>query len=424
MQFKTLKNKIASRISLWRVLKIIISTTAVFVLVAGAFYFGLDIGRQQPEIILVQGVINLEESNEDQIDFNNFWKTWNIIKSKYVDVDEIDNQNLVYGAISGLIKSLDDPNSNFMRPSDAKRFGEDISGEFSGIGAEIGIRNDQLKIIAPLKDTPADQAGLRSGDKILKVDDTLTNNLNINEAVKIIRGEMGTTVVLTILRNGWEKPKEIPIIRDVIQIPTIDWEMKENGIAYIHLYNFYENAPFLFYKASVEIAFKGAKGIILDLRDNPGGYLNGAVNIAGWFFEPGTTVVSEEFRSNGEDKRVFEASGNGFFTDTPVVVLINQGSASASEILAGALRDNREVKLVGKHSFGKGTVQEIHNLNDGSMVKITVAHWVLPNGQIIEDNGLTPDYEIDLTDEDIEADRDPQLDKAIQLLSEELATSD
>ncbi len=407
------------------ILKISIFTTIVFVLVTGAFYFGLDAGRKQPEIILVQGVVNLEEGNREEIDFNNFWKTWNIIKSKYVDIEEVDNQDLVYGAISGLVKALKDPNSTFMPPSDAKRFGEDISGEFSGIGAEIGIRNEQLVIIAPLKDTPADSAGLRSGDKILKIDDKITSNLNINEAVKIIRGERGTAVVLTIMRNGWDKPKEISIIRDTIQIPTLDLEMLsqnedgEKDIAYIHLYNFYENAPFLFYQTAVDISInKNIKGIIFDLRNNPGGYLNGAVNIASWFFEPGATVVSEKFRSDGEDKQVFKANGNGFFKNIPIVVLINQGSASASEILAGALRDNRGVKLIGKHSFGKGTVQEIRNLNDGSIIKITVAHWLLPGGQIIEKNGLIPDYEVDLTDDDIEADRDPQLDKAMEVLKE------
>ncbi|MEE8131847.1 MAG: S41 family peptidase [Candidatus Paceibacterota bacterium] len=422
MSFKFFKNRVVKSFSLRRVSIISISTIIIFSLTVGAFYFGLNTGRKQLEIILVQGVVNLEKDNGETVDFNNFWKTWNIIKSKYVDADKVDNQDLVYGAISGLMKSLNDPNSTFMPPSDAKRFGEDISGEFSGIGAEIGIRNDQLMIIAPLKDTPAEQAGLRSGDKILKVDDKSTNNLNINEAVKIIRGKRGTTVVLTILRNGWDKPKEIPIIRDIIQIPTLDWEMKQDGIAYIHLYNFYENAPFLFYRAAVDIALnEEVKGIIFDLRNNPGGYLNGAVNIAGWFFEQGTVVVSEEFRSDGKDKQVFEANGNGLFRNTPIIVLINQGSASASEILAGALRDNRGVKLVGKPSFGKGTVQEIQNLNDGSIVKITVAHWVLPGGQIIEDNGLEPDYEVDLTDEDIEADRDPQLNKAIEILKSEIS---
>ncbi|MEK7555503.1 MAG: S41 family peptidase [Patescibacteria group bacterium] len=407
----------------WRRIFIIsASITVVTTLTVGAFYFGLNYGKKQPEMVLVQGVSNIEGGIGEKVDFNNFWKTWNIIKSKYVDAGKTNNQDLVYGAISGLFKALDDPNSTFMPPSDAKRFGEDISGEFGGIGAEIGIRNEQLVVIAPLKDTPAEQAGLRSGDKILKIDDKTTNNLTVEEAVKLIRGEKGKTVVLTILRNGWDKSKDIPIVRDVIQIPTLDLETKEGNIAYIHLYNFYENAPFLFYKAAVEVALnKEIKGIILDLRDNPGGYLNGAVNIAGWFFEPGEIVVSEEFRAGTESTQVFKSSGNGFFKNTPIVVLMNQGSASASEILAGALRDNRGIKLIGKHSFGKGTVQEVQNLNDGSIVKITVAHWLLPKGQVIEKNGLAPDYEVDLTDEDIKAEKDPQMDKAMEILKREFS---
>ena len=303
-----------------------------------------------------------------------------------------------------------------------------------GIGAEIGTRNDQLVIIAPLKNTPAERAGLRALDKILKVDDAITVNLATDEAVKLIRGRKGTTVILTILRNGWENSQEISIVRDTIQIPTLDWEIKpiqlgsgqahlinsgqENNIAYIHLYNFYEKAPFLFYQAAVEIIFKNPKGIVLDLRNNPGGYLDAAINLAGWFLKPGETVVSEEFRS--DEKQVFTSRGNGLFKDVPIVILINEGSASASEILAGALRDNRSVKLIGKKSFGKGTVQELETLKDGSSVKITVAHWRMPGGGLIEKNGLDPDYEVDLTEEDFKSNRDPQLEKAVKVLKSEI----
>ena len=274
-------------------------------------------------------------------------------------------------------------------------------------------------IVAPLKNTPAERAGLRAGDKILKIDDIATYDLNVDEAVKLIRGERGTTVILTILRNGWEEPKEISIVRDIIQVPTLDWEIKDGNILYLHLYNFYEQAPFLLYQAIVQSIFHDIQGIVLDLRDNPGGFLEASVNIAGWFLERGATVVSEEFRSG--EKEIFKASGSGLFKDMPMVVLINQGSASASEILAGALRDNRGVKLVGKKSFGKGTVQEMVELKDKSVIKITVAHWVLPQGLIIENNGLTPDYEIDLTDKDREEKRDPQLEKAMEILKSEIS---
>ncbi len=402
----------------------IISTLIIIALFTNvlSFYFGYQGGTQKPKTVLIRGVANLEEGKLEAVDFSLFWDAWQVIKDKYVGAEETDNQSLVYGAISGLINSLKDENSVFFPPSDAKKFNEDISGQFSGIGAEIGIRDNQLSIIAPLKNTPADKAGLRSGDKILKVDGMSTAGLTTEEAVKIIRGQRGSTVILTIFRDDWDKEREVPIVRDIIQIPTIDWEIMENGIAYIHLYNFYEQAPFIFYQAAMDVVFQNPKGLIFDLRDNPGGYLGASVNLAGWFFQPGTRVVTEEFRS-GEDQ-IFKAGGPGLFKDIPMVVLINEGSASASEILAGALRDNRGIKLIGKKSFGKGTVQELNPLKDGSVVKITIAHWRMPDGQLIEKNGLDPDYEVGLTDEDIKLGKDPQLEKAVEVLKEEIGKSD
>ena len=398
--------------------KITGSIILIVAMLGGIFYYGYQSGYQKgvenPKTLIIRGVANLENGKEEGIDFNVFWEAWKVIQDKYVKAGEIENQDLVYGAVSGLIDSLKDPNSVFMPPSDAKKFGEDISGEFSGIGAEIGIKNDQLIIIAPLKGTPADRAGLKPGDKILKVDDKLTQGLSVDEAIKIIRGKKGTEVILTISRDSWNETKEISIIRDIIQIPTLDFEMKEGDIAYFHLYNFYENAPMLFYQSVVKAAFQNPKGVILDLRNNPGGYLEVAVNLAGWFLKNGKVVVSEEFRSG--EKQEFKARGNEFLSKIPIVVLINEGSASASEILAGALRDHRDIKLVGKKSFGKGTVQELQELKDGSVIKITVAHWLLPSGHIIEKNGLQPDYEIELTEEDAEKKKDPQLEKAMEIL--------
>ncbi len=401
-----------------------IATIIVAIIAIEAFYIGYNKGVKNPETILVRGVANIDEGKPDAIDFTTFWQSWKILKEKYVDTGKINNQTLIYGAISGLFESLKDPNTVFMPPSDAKKFNEEISGEFSGVGMEIGIRNEQLVIIAPLKDTPAERAGLKAGDKIIKIDDKVSIEMAVDEAVKIIRGPRGTTVVLTIQRNGWSEPKEFSITRDTIQIPTIDFEMlalsetEGKDIAYFHLYNFYENAPFLFYQSAIKAAMQNPKGVILDLRNNPGGYLEAAVNLAGWFLEPGDLVVSEEFGSG--EKEEFKANNSGFFKDLPVVVLINEGSASASEILAGALRDNRGIKLIGKKSFGKGTVQELEQLRDGSSIKITVAHWLMPNGGLIEKNGITPDYEVNITEEDIKAGRDPQLEKAMEVLKSQL----
>lgn len=406
-----------------RVLIISGLTIAAIAIIGGVFYFGYSFGfkkgTEKPQTLIIRGVSNIENKQIiKDVDFSLFWESWKILKDKFVDAEKVNDQTLVYGAISGLLNSLKDPHTVFMPPTDAKKFNEDISGEFSGIGAEIGIRNEQLVVIAPLKNTPAELAGLKAGDKIFKIDNKDAINLSVDEAVKLIRGPKQTKVILTISRDGWEKTQEISIIRDVIQIPTLDWEMKDGDIAYFHLYNFYENAPFLFYQAAVKTALKNPKGIIFDLRNNPGGYLEVAVNLAGWFLNSGDIVVAEEFRSGKKDE--FKTGGNGFFKNIPMVMLINEGSASASEILAGALRDNRNIKLIGKKSFGKGTVQELQQLKDGSSIKITIAHWLMPKGQLIDKNGIIPDYDVSITEEDAKNNKDPQLEKAIELLKSQI----
>lgn len=400
--------------------RITLTPIVAFMVAGGLFYFGYSAGYERgteaPKTIQIEGVSHIQDGKATDVDFSLFWQVWDTLREKHIDGEKVDNKALMYGAIDGLVRSLDDSHTIFFPPPEAKKFGEDISGEFSGIGAEIGIRNEQLVVIAPLKNTPAERAGLRSGDRILKINDTVSVQLSVDEAVKLIRGPKGTKVTLTIARNGETAPREITIIRDTIQIPTLDWEMKAGGIGYIHLYNFYERAPMLFYQAALQLSFNNPKGIILDLRDNPGGYLDTSVNLAGWFLPSGKLVVTEEFRSG--EKEELNARGNGFYKDIPVVVLINQGSASASEILAGALRDQRGIKLVGKKSFGKGTVQELMNLPGGSLLKVTVAHWRMPGGGLIEKNGITPDYEIEVTEDDIKNKKDPQLEKAMQVLKE------
>ncbi|OGY62830.1 MAG: hypothetical protein A2745_03500 [Candidatus Harrisonbacteria bacterium RIFCSPHIGHO2_01_FULL_44_13] len=402
--------------------QIILAVSAVMIaalLSGGFYYFGYKTGVQQSKTIIIEEARNIETPEKIGVDFSVFWQAWEKLKEEHVRGAEAKNQDLVYGAISGMVDSLKDPNTNFFPPEDSKKFEEDVNGSFGGIGAEIGIRDDQLVIVAPLKGSPAERAGLKSGDKILKVDDKVTAGMKVNDAVKIIRGEIGAKVVLMISRKDWENPKDISIVRETIIIPTVDWEMKEGNLAHIKLYNFSENAPLAFYKAGLEALLNGAQGVILDLRNDPGGFLEVAVHLAGWFLEKGSTVVAEEFRSG--NNRTFAAQGNEALKDLPVVVIINQGSASASEILAGALRDNRGVKLIGEKSFGKGTVQELFRLKDDSSIKITVARWLLPNGQVIDENGLQPDYEVKLTEEDAKAGKDPQLEKAIEVLKAELS---
>lgn len=383
----------------------------------GTLYAGYRFGQQDPRVITVKNITNIDDP-DIEADFGVFWQVWEKLREKHIEGEGAKEKDLVYGAITGLVNSLGDPHTVFLPPPDAKKFEEDVSGKFGGIGAEIGVRDDQLVIIAPLKDSPAEKAGLQPKDKILKVDDEVADGLDVGEAVKLIRGEVGTTVTLTILRNGWERPREFKIIREEIKIPTIDWDVKEGNILHLKLYSFNENAPILFYQAVVSGLLKGADGMALDMRNNPGGFLEVAVNLAGWFVPRGSVVVTEDFR-HGEDI-IFTANGNEALKNFPVVVLINGGSASASEILAGALRDHRSIKLVGEKTFGKGTVQELDKLKDGSSLKITIAKWLTPAGHTIEKNGLEPDFEVKLTEEDFKEGRDPQLEKAFEVLKSQL----
>lgn len=389
----------------------------VFILLLGAaFGAGFYFGDSQIPTTPPEGIINADLGKVEGVDFSLFWQAWHTLENNFVDPDKVDYQNMVFGAISGMVKSLKDPYTVFFPPEDSKIFKEDVSGEFQGVGMEIGLRNGQLTVIAPLEGTPAKRAGLMSGDKILKVDETYTNDMTVEEAVKLIRGPQGTKVILTIAREGWSLSKEFEITRDVIEIPSLKLEFKENNIAYIKLYQFSETARNAVNQAAVQIMSSGADKIILDLRDNPGGYLEVAQDIAGWFLERGEIVTIEDFGGKQENKE-YKARGSGQLSSYPLVVLINQGSASASEILAGALRDNRGILLIGQQSFGKGSVQILEDLSQGSL-KITVAKWLTPNGDLIDGEGLSPDIEIELTEDDFNEDRDPQLNKALEIINE------
>ncbi len=400
---------------------VVILAAVVFVAilaVGGALYGGYRLGQQDPRVITVKNITNIDDP-EVKADFGVFWQVWEKLRELHIDGGSVPEKDMVYGAVSGLVDSLNDPHTIFFPPAEAKKFEEDVKGNFGGIGAEIGIRDDQLVIIAPIKDSPAEQAGLKPKDKILKVDDAFTDGLSVSEAVSKIRGDIGTLVTLTILRNGWESPREFVITRAEIRVPTIDWDVKEGNALHLKFYAFNENAPGLFYRAVLDGSKRDIEGMVLDLRNNPGGFLDIAVHIAGWFFPKGTPVVREDFRV-GEDT-VFDADGNEALKDFPVVVLVNGGSASAAEILAGALRDNRGIKIVGEKTFGKGTVQELQNLKDGSSLKITVAKWLTPSGHTIEGNGLTPDVEVKPANDDQKTDSDPQLTKALEILKSEIA---
>jgi carboxyl-terminal processing protease len=384
-------------------------------ILGSVFYGGIELGKKYyPSINLIKGLENKETGKSADIDFSLFWDAWRIIQSNYLKSDDLDKKEMVYGAIRGLLNSLDDPHSVFFDPEEAKRFSEDANGSFSGVGMEISIKNQILTVISPLEDTPAWNAGIKAGDQILEIDGESTYNIQLFEAVNLIRGEKGTDVILKILRKSFDKPKDFVITRDTIFVPATKLSFLNDNIAHLKLLSFSENAPYDFYKSAIDILNKNSSGIILDLRNNPGGYLEIAIHLAGWFVERGDVVVRENIK--GKDEEVIKASGNEVFVDMPIVILINEGSASASEILAGALRDNRGIQLIGEKTFGKGSVQTIKELFDDSMVKITIAEWLTPNGLSIDEDGLVPDYEISLPDDYQEEDEDIQLNKAIEIL--------
>jgi len=395
------------------------AVVAVFVLVGASFLFGFRAGKLFPQNITVHGVSNIENGEPANVDFGVFWRAWKIVEDNYLKNGSAKSQDKVYGAMNGLVNSLNDPYSEFFSPKDNQKFQEDIQGNFGGIGAELGMKDHQLVVIAPLKGTPASRAGLLANDQILAINSSSTDGIAVDTAVNLIRGPEGTVVTLAIMREGWNKPKDFKITRENIVVPTLDSETVGDNLAHVSLHNFNANADYLFYQAVSDALSRGDKGLILDLRDDPGGYLEVAVDLAGWFVPRGKLVVSEAGR-NGPPQE-FRASGNAALVGIPVVVLINGGSASASEILAGALRDDRGAKLIGEKSFGKGTVQQLEDLGDGSSIKLTVAHWVLPSGQILENGGLKPDYEVKITDDDRANKKDPQLQRAIEVLQLEIA---
>ena len=402
------------------ILSIIISLALGF---TGGFWFQ-NLNTANP-LKTVKNLVNPDQGKSENVDFSLFWKVYNDLNAKYVDKGKIDPQKILYGAIDGLVNSVGDPYTTFLEPVTSKKFQEEISGSFGGIGIEIGKRNNILTVIAPIKDTPAFKAGIKASDKILKIDGKLTTNLAIEEAVNLIRGKKGTKVILSI-QTETNPTRDIELIRDAIKIPTIEWKLIEQGgkkIAYMQIYSFNQTVDLEFKKTSEEILKSNANALIIDLRNNPGGLLDSAINLAGWFLDKNQVVGSEVFRDG--TKNEFKSDGNASLKKYPSVVLMNGGSASASEILAGALRDNRNIKIIGEKSFGKGSVQELQKYGDGSSLKVTIAKWLTPAGISISEKGIEADVEIKFKEEDLKVEgkieigtpgKDSQLDKAIEIL--------
>jgi len=363
--------------------------TAFLLLIAG--YIGYRIGLTRPVL-----------PREEDTDFSLFWLVWNRLEEKYLDRQALDREKMIEGAISGMVSSLGDPYTIFLPPEDNQINKDDLLGEFGGVGIQLGYKKGILAVIAPLEGTPAERAGIKAGDLILKIKDEKkgidkeTESISLPEAVKLIRGEKGSLVTLTLAREGEEEPFEVDIIRDQIAVPALEseWKRKEGRrFAYVRLFQFTDrmNKEWINWVNSIsqEKDSPDFGGVILDLRNNPGGYLQGAVFVAGDFLARGKVVVwQEDYRGK---KTKFAVDRPGLLLDVPLVVLVNQGSASASEILAGALRDYRRATIVGTKTFGKGTVQEPEELPGHAGLHITVARWLLPEGDSINEKGIEPD---------------------------------
>jgi len=330
-----------------------------------------------------------QRSRSEDVSFDHFWAIWNKVKKNYVEED-ISDVDLFYGAIEGMVAGLGDEHSIYFPPKNAEDFIENLEREFSGIGAEIGFEEGRLMIVAPLKGSPAEKAGLKAGDFVVKINGEDSYGLNLEEAVMKIRGEEGTAVVLTIFREGADDFEEISITRANIKVPTVELEMRENDIAYVRLSYFNDNTAGEFSDIVGELLLENPKAVVLDLRLNPGGYLDAAVSVASEWVDPDSVVVRERFR-NGK-KKDYLSKGPHRLLDMPTVVLMDQGTASGSEIVAGALRDHGKAKLLGKKSFGKGSVQSFELLPvDGSALKLTIAEWLTPNESKINKIGIEPD---------------------------------
>lgn len=401
------------------------------------FLLGWQLGHRDVQVRWTNykptvSIINKEPPQEVNIDFKLFWDTWDLVSRSYIDKKALDPHKLFYGAISGMVSAIGDPYTVFLPPEQQKSSKEELNGSFEGVGLELGFNKEKrLVVVTPLDGTPADKAGIRSQDVILEINEKDATNMTIPEAVKLIRGPRGTEVALLIMREGEDEPKSYKLVRDTIIVKSVELSFKQTpsgkNIAAIKLSRFAERTKEEWEQAVEEILSKNPDGVILDVRNNPGGFLEGAVFIASEFLEGGNVVLQE---NNQGERIAFKVNRLGRLTKIPLQVLINKGSASASEIVAGALQDRKRAKLIGEKSFGKGTIQEAQDLEGGTGIHITVAKWLTPNGKWVnETNGLDPDFKVesdeqsssasqskeDSTTRPSDGSKNPQLNKALEL---------
>jgi len=407
---------------------------AMIVLIVGAFAGGLLLGwvlpksnsttlapvQTQMAAIDQQATPNPESTaTQEPLNelFSPFWQTWELVHNQYVD-QPVDDTQLMQGAIRGMLDSLGDQHTSYMDPDEYEQMNAPLVGEYDGIGAWVDTTTEYLTIVSPMPDSPAEKAGLKAGDQILAVDGEDMTGIDANLVLRKVLGKAGTDVTLTISREGESEPFDVTITRETITLTSVESKMLDNGIAYINLTTFGETTDDELKTALKDLLAQNPKGLILDLRNNGGGYLDTAIDVVSEFIPGGKTVMYEQFGDG--TRKTYTAKSGGLATDIPLVVLVNEGTASASEITAGAIQDYGRGTLVGKTTYGKGSVQLVTDLeNDQGAVRVTVAHWLTPKERLIHKIGLTPDYEVELTEEDYKAGKDPQLDKAIELLTQQ-----
>lgn len=392
------------------------STTTILSFAVAIFLFGTGykLGEYRGQNIVVHSL-----QNNSNIDFSLFWETWRQLQEKYVDKKKIDPQKMYYGAIKGVAASVEDPYTFFLTPEENVQAKDDLGGKFEGIGAQLGLKDNHIVVIAPLKKSPAERAGVKAGDIIVKVNDQSTEAWTLFKAVSTIRGKKGTKVRLTVLRQG--KELTFNMLRDEITVESVELTYEQN-VAVLKLNRFGDDTNRQWDTAIANVAKKWhdkqIAGMILDMRDNPGGYLQSSVYIASEFLPKGKVVVKQQYTNTPSE--VYRVEREGKLTDIPLVVLVNKGSASASEIVAGALRDHKRVKLVGETTFGKGSIQEALDLKGGAGLHVTVAKWILPGGDWINGRGVKPDFVVEIKIKEgntTTRQDDVQLDKALELLT-------
>ncbi|MBU3956813.1 S41 family peptidase [Patescibacteria group bacterium] len=397
-----------------RQIRLTVLIIAFVILVGGIGYWlggqGLTINIGGPQKITIDRITPADKD----LDFSLFWTVWDRLTASYLDKTALKPQEMIYGAIKGMVASLGDPYTVFLPPQENKEAKEDLNGAFEGVGIQLGYIDEQLAVIAPLSGMPAEKVGVKAGDLILKVDEQETTDMTLPEAVSLIRGPKGTTVELTLLSQGEKEPHEVFIVRSTIIVASVEVVFLEENIAHLKLMRFGERTSDEWDEAVNQILTHQptVQGVILDLRNNPGGYLSGSVFITSEFLSSGVVVKQENAAGNQES---YSVDRQGMLLHQSLIVLVNQGSASASEIVAGALQEYKRAIIVGEKTFGKGTIQEAEDLPGGAGLHITSARWLLPSGKFIDNNGIIPDNQIK---DDPTTKEDEQLREAIKVLAD------